>query len=259
MAGRGGTSGEPQPPPPEARLILLATVHGDPSGYDRAWRFFEYFRPEVLTVEISPYSVRYRERAGRGWQRRLAAGLQELPPGADGRLALARVAAQAALPFEYRVARDWGRTYGVPVKLLDTGRLARRHLPRYREELFSPENLRVLWATGTEGSLQDFVAGEFRRARLALKGQGRRLPPLHPQEAICRERLWAKRLRRLMVNGPLLMHLGGWEHLAPWPERGGWPHLLADLKPVFLLLDEAEQLQSEGGPEFRRPQLTSPA
>jgi hypothetical protein len=54
------------------KLIFLAAVHGDPAGYERAWRFFEYAQPEIITVEISPFSVRYRERAARDWQRRLA-------------------------------------------------------------------------------------------------------------------------------------------------------------------------------------------
>jgi hypothetical protein len=96
-------------------------------------------RPEIITVEISPFSVRYRGRAARGWQRRLAAALEGLPPESLGHPAIARLAAQTALPFEYRAARDWGRAHGVAVKLVDAGRVARRHLPRYATELLTPE------------------------------------------------------------------------------------------------------------------------
>jgi hypothetical protein len=39
-----------------------------------------------------------------------------------------------------------------------------------------------------------------------------------------------------------VVHLGGWEHLVPWPDGGGLFHLLADLKPAVLLLEETEQI-----------------
>jgi len=215
-------------------------VHGDPAGYDRAWRFFEGLRPDIITVEISRFSVRYRERAAQDWQRRLATALEELPSGAAEHPAIARVAAQAALPFEYRAARDWGQARGVPIKLLDTGVVARRHLPRYGSELFSPGNLRVLLETETAGSLEDFVAGEFQRARRVRSGKDRRRLFPAPSETGRRERLWARRLRRLVGGEQRVLHLGGWEHLVPWPDGGGLPHLLKDLQPCILLLDEGD-------------------
>ncbi len=236
--GRVGEGPQVPGPPPTTQLILLATVHGDPAGYGRAWRFFECWRPDVITVEISRFSVRYRTRAAESWQRRLAEALSSLPLEAAKHPVIARVAAQADLPFEYRAARDWGQAHGVPVKLLDAGGVARRHLPRYGSELFSPENLRILLESEAVGSLEDFVAGEFRRARWARAGKAPpRLFP-HPSEAGLRERLWAKRLRRLVTGEQRVLHLGGWEHLLPWPDGGGLPHLLTDLQPVILLLDE---------------------
>jgi hypothetical protein len=239
-------AGLPRPyvpgPPPTTNLILLATVHGDPAGYARAWRFLEYWRPEVITVEISPFSVRYRRREEGNWRRGLQKTLQALPPEAAAHAAVARVAAQAALPFEYRVARDWGRVHQVPVKLLDTGEVARRHLPRYKEELLTPENLRYLCETEASGTLEEFVAQEFRRARRAREGKLRRLPGLNGADQGKRERLWASRLGRLAAANQKIVHLGGWEHLVPWPDGGGLFHLLADLKPFVLLLEDTEKL-----------------
>ncbi len=173
----GGGQGSQIPgPSPTGQLALLATVHGDPAGYERAWRFFERLRPEVITVEISRFSVRYRERAAKGWRRRLAAALGELSPDAAKSLAVARVAAQAEVPFEYRAARDWGKSHAVPVKPLDTGAAARHHLPRYAGELLTAANLRCLCDHGATGTLTEFVAREFRRARLAREGKLRALP-----------------------------------------------------------------------------------
>jgi hypothetical protein len=223
-------------------LTLLATVHGDPAGYERAWRLFEQVQPEVITVEISRFSVRYREQAQKDWRRRLAEALRALPPEAEKCLAVARLKAQADIPFEYRAARDWGKLHQAPIKLLDAGRVARSHLPRYADELLSPDNLRILWENEASGNLEDFVATEFRRARLAREGKLR--PALRPADPgdRSRERLWAKRLKDLVDSGKRVAHLGGWEHLVPWEGGGGLTQLLADLKPSVILLDEADRL-----------------
>jgi len=239
---RGGRGPQVPGPLPTAQLILLATVHGDPAGYGRAWRLLEHWRPDAITVEISPFSVRYRERLAGNWRRRLQKSLQALPREAAASLAVARAAAQASVPFEYRVARDWGRANQIPVKLLDAGAVARRHLPRYTEELLSPENLRLLSGTGGQGTLEEFVAREFQRARRARTGKLGRFFGITGNDDAKRERLWARRLRRLAKGTNRVVHLGGWEHLVPWTDGGGLFHLLADLEPLVLLLEEAEQI-----------------
>ncbi|MFZ2088506.1 MAG: hypothetical protein WAU47_08010 [Desulfobaccales bacterium] len=224
------------------QLYFLATVHGDPAGYERAWRFFEHIRPQVITVEISPFSVRYRQRAAKRWQQRLSEAMRALPANAPEKFAVARVAAQTALPFEYRAARDWGKVQNIPVKFLDAGKVARSHLPRYADELLCSENLRFLYETDAAGTLEEFVGAEFRRARLGLEGKLQPRPGgIDPQEC-SRERLWARRLRKLLAGGHRLVHLGGWEHLVSWPGGGGLSHLLADLRPCIMFLDEADQM-----------------
>ena len=86
-------------------LILIGTVHGDPQGQARAGKLLLHLRPDLVTVEISPFSLSYRLKHGRRWQRQLAAALAELPAGAERHLAIQRLAAQVALPFEVRAAR----------------------------------------------------------------------------------------------------------------------------------------------------------
>lgn len=222
-------------------LILVGTVHGDPQGYDRALKVLQHFRPQVVTVEISRFSMRYRRRHGPRWQRLLAQALAGLPPGAAQHLAIRRLAAQVALPFEVRAARDWSRQHGTPWRPLDAGRLARQHLPRYGAEFLSRENLLALLATG-DGSLEELVAGEFRQARLAYGQAPWRLPTADGAATLRRERLLAHRLERLAPRHRRLVHLGGWEHLVPWNDgRGLWPWL-AYLEPRRLLLDAADEL-----------------
>lgn len=229
-------------------LILIGTVHGDPRGLARAGKLLNYLRPELVTVEISLFSLRYRERHGARWQRQLAEALAGLPAGAALHLAIRRLTAQVALPFEVRAARDYSRSCGVPWRPLDPGFVSRRHLPRYGSELLSPANLRALLTTA-DGELKDFVDGQFRRARQALTEAPRR--PISPgaSETLRRERCLARRLRGLALRHDRVVHLGGWEHLVAWQDSPGLWDNLADLKPQRMLLDEADRLPAPGGKE----------
>jgi hypothetical protein len=222
-------------------LILIGTVHGDPRGQARAGKLLQHLRPDLVTVEISPFSLGYRLKYGRRWQRQLAAALAELPPGAERHLAIQRLAAQVALPFEVQAAGDYSRRINVPWRPLDLGFLSRRHLPRYESELLSPANLQALLATA-DGSRADFVAGQFRRAREALAGAPRRRIFPGVPETLRRERFLARRLRGLVSRHRRVVHLGGWEHLVAWEDSPGLWRDLADLKPLRVLLDEADRL-----------------
>jgi hypothetical protein len=223
------------------RITLIGTVHGDPRGQDRALKLLNHLRPELVTIEISPYSLRYRQRHGARWQRQLAAALAGLPPGAARHLAIRRLMAQVVLPFEVRAAREYSRNCGIPWRPLDLGVLSRRHLPRYGSELLSPGNLRALLTT-PDGKLEDFVAGQFRRARQALTHPPRRPVSDDVPEILRRERFLARRLRGLAQRHCRVVHLGGWEHLMAWQDFPGLWSDLVDLKPQRLLLDEADLL-----------------
>jgi hypothetical protein len=222
-------------------LILIGTVHGDPRGLARAGKLLNYLRPELVTVEISPFSLRYRERHGARWQRQLAEALAGLPAGAAMHLAIRRLTAQVVLPFEVRAARDYSRSCGVPWRPLDLGFLSRRHLPRYGSELLSPANLRALLITA-DGELKDFVDRQFRRARQALADAPPRPISSGASETLRRERCLARRLRGLALRHDRVVHLGGWEHLVAWQDSPGLWDDLADLKPQRMLLDEADRL-----------------
>ncbi len=216
-------------------------MHGDPRGHARALTLLDHLQPQLVTVEISPFSLRYRLKNEAGWQRRLARSLADLPAGAARHLAVQRLAAQIALPFEVRAARDYSRSRGHPWRPLDLGSTARRHLPRYGPELLSPANLEALLST-PDGSLEEWSTAEFDRARLALARSSRRLLAGSDHETCRRESFMARRLRRLASRYGRVAHLGGWEHLVDWQNWGGLWRDLADLEPRRLLLDEADRL-----------------
>ena len=226
-------------------LILIGTVHGDPRGQARAGKLLNHLRPELVTVEISPFSLRYRERHGARWQRQLAEALAGLPAGAALHLAIRRLTAQVALPFEVRAARDYSRSCGVPWRPLDLGFVSRRHLPRYGPELLSPANLRALLTTA-DGELKDFVR-QFRRARQALEAPRRPISPGAPRILPGTVRPGA--------SGVWPCGIAGWCTWAAgstwWPGRTppACGVNLADLKPQRVLLDEADRLPALEGEE----------
>jgi hypothetical protein len=222
-------------------LILIGVVHGDPRGYERAVALLNHLRPDLVTVEISPFSLRYRLRHGPRWQRQLTRALAELPADAAHHLAIQRLTAQVDLPFEVRAAQDYNRNHGVPWRPLDLGFLSRRHLPRYGAELLSPTNLKALLST-PDGELKEYVAAEFHRARLAVSRAPRRLFTPGYSEAGRREEFLARRLRRLASRHGRVAHLGGWEHLVPWPNSPNLWRQVADLTPGRLFLDQADEL-----------------
>ncbi len=220
-------------------LVLIGSVHSDPQGYERAVKLLEHLQPEVITVEISAFSVRYRADHGERWRRLFQEAMAELPEGAHRHPALRRVAAQIAMPFEWRAAHAYGQSCGASWRPIDLSALARQHLPRYATELLDPENLKKLWET-PEASLEEQVAADYQRARLAEIKPLWRPPTSDGGPARTRERTMAARLRKLAHRGRRVVHLGGWEHQAAWEDGGGLAHLLSDLKPVRMLLDELD-------------------
>jgi len=237
-AGERHIKNSPGPPP---RLILVGTVHGDPQGYERALRLLQRWQPDLVTVEVSRFSLRYRRRQEPRWQRLLRQALEELPAAAAEHLAIRRLLAQVALPFEVRVARDFSRRYGTPWRPLDLGGLARCHLPRYARELLSLANLKALLDTEDE-PLEDYVAREYRRAHMSCDHTLWRPLGANPESRrfLVRERLLARRLRHCLAGYGRVAHLGGWEHLVPWRDVTGLWQELADHEPLRLFLDEAD-------------------
>jgi hypothetical protein len=214
-----------------SELILIGTVHGDPRGYARLAKLLERLRPEVVTVEISRFSVRYRGVWEGRWRRRLEKALAGLPAGAGGHPAIRMIAAQIALPFEYRAARDYERRNGARCLPLDLGAVSRRHLPRYGE-LLSAANLASLLDKDPEPQ-EALVAREFHRARLALDHPPWRLAGQKSPETL-------RRLQRLALKHGRIVHLGGWQHLVPWRDGDGMRAWLKDQQPLIILADEGD-------------------
>ena len=227
-------------------IILVGVVHGDPEGYDKLHRLFERVRPRLISVELSQYSRNYRRRRQAQWQRQFKSASRLLPPELRQHLALQKVAAQIAFPFEARAAEAYARKHGAPWRAIDLNSISREHLPHYETELLTPDNLRQLTST-PDGDWRDYIRQEYCRARRIL--QGSRSKMIHPASAIpapqstLREKVLAHRVARLAREWSKIVHVGGWEHLLRSQERQTMADFLAPWRPELLLLDDELKLE----------------
>jgi hypothetical protein len=226
-------------------IILVGVVHGDPEGYNKLTGLLRRTGPRVISVEISEYSWRYRRGRQARWRRQFQLAGQALPPEQRRHLALQKVAAQIAYPFEVKAAEDYARKYGAAWRAVDLNRMAQAHLPRYEAELLSPDNLRFLIST-EDGDWQEHIRQEYQRARRALQaGRNRRCMSTAGRVrgdlsalTTLREKVLAHRVARLAREWSKIVHVGGWEHLVRWETPQTMADFLAALLPVRVLLDQ---------------------
>ena len=199
-------------------LVLIGTVHRDPRGEGALLEVLEEERPEIVTVEVSLYSLRFRQR-----HRELLAK-PDLP---------AEVREFLRLPFEYRAAKRYGTRHRVPVLPLDLCLTSRKYLHRAGELLKGKSILST-----REPPLEEALAREYalakrcwsdpKLAKAILKGRDLR-----------RERALAKRILQILRHHPnkKVVHVGGWTHMLQIP--GSMYQLISDLNPRRKLLEPA--------------------
>lgn len=191
-------------------LVLVGTVHRHPAGYRALLELLREERPGVVSVEVSPYGLRFR--------RKRAHSLDALP---------AHALPLMEIPYEFRAAKDWGKEASVPVVPVDLCTVSKGLLRQAHAFLRDPSpplmdyRAHLLLA---KRCWEDPIL-----ARLYVKG-------LSPK----RERALAKRIWDLLNHHPgkKLLHISGWVHLLDAP--GTLYRLLSGLNPRRILLDPEE-------------------
>jgi hypothetical protein len=185
-----------------ARLTLVGVVHLDPGGPGKLGRLLDRLRPDLITLQISPYAVKWRRRRSNrlrkilGENLALAAGRLDLDPDvAAAHGAIQAVGAQLEIPFEFTAARAYQRRFGGRIRLVDDSGLSRRRLDVLAQEVLGVDNLvcllgspdvsvaarcRGLWQRSQWG-LEDSVAPEEESALAAAvaRAHGRFNPGRH--------------------------------------------------------------------------------
>ncbi len=237
---------------PEARLFLLGTIHRDPRGEELLKRMLDRIGPTIVSVETSPYAVRFRMKHARRQLQLLDERLRLLAKKRNLEIEsilqlepFRNIRNQIALPFEFSASRDYAHSRSTTVVCTDDSESSKNKLP-FLEELISMPNLEAMLRLAPRHPSESF---ENLRKQVAVRFHGKSAPwelilmdgdtsvewnrRTDTMERKIR-RLWA---RTKAASGGVLVHIGGWLHLGG---EGFWPNLtrrLADLSPVAGFLD----------------------
>ncbi|MCE5242063.1 MAG: hypothetical protein ABFD98_12695 [Syntrophobacteraceae bacterium] len=245
-----------------SRLVLLGTVHMDPFGARRLGAFLRCFPPDLIFLEMSPYSLRYRKSQRRKLLRRMQRSIKDAARECGIPLHRAwqhpeiqLIRRQINLPYEYRVSAGYARRSGVSVLLVDLSEFSRDLIVNWRE-LIDSHNLSSLLAMPSQPRRS--AAALYDSAARRIHNITEASDPL-PGIAFCdpaKRELWEAReahisrriLAGLMSRGPARpLYIGGFQHLL----SGGAMRSLREILDVppgrCLLLDRATQAASATG------------
>ena len=105
-----------------SRPTLIGTIHLDMAAECGPMRIvLEKLRPEIIAVEISPFSVFYRLKNQKRWLSLFYKNIAPLTEKERLHSGLKLLKLQIMMPFEWRVARHYGGEKGIPVLAIDSG------------------------------------------------------------------------------------------------------------------------------------------
>jgi len=238
-----------------SELILVGTVHLDPAGAGCLASILRKTGPSAVTVEISPFSVQFRQGHQEGWVSGLRRASAEIPRSRQAHARLRLLEIQLHAPFEWEVCQAYSRQTGVPCIAVDSSLLARKDLPTWANRLLTHEN--ILGVTeepdfDLDEHFRQCSARAVRTLQGDCSGWGRQTPAVSPHEALImldwlkdtfwkkREEILARRIRRIAAQRTPVVHVGGWMHLIIGTGMATAAELLSDLQPARILVARGE-------------------
>ncbi len=222
-----------------AQLFLLGSLHLDRHSAPELKKKLSGIRPHVITVEISRFSLSFRNRAMPVWFTVLRRNLCVLPARRRGHPGIRLLARQLRIPWEWAAASAYAAEAGIRCIPVDSGNFARMELPAWHAELLGAENLRMI-SSEPWFDLEQYFAARRRYARFNLEGNSipcRTAHPLSYLETPCwqhREHVLARRIHRVAGACGRTAHVGGWTHLMTGTYWKSVADLLEPLRPEKL-------------------------
>ena len=194
----------------EHKFIMLGVIHRDEDGPALLKDWLARIKPDVVTIELSHYGIRFRRELGEEYKRRVGEIVTHLNENGEkyNEEALASLFAYVNTPYEFDVVSAYAAEQGIPFSLIDMDFFSYVKL-RAIEDLFSEENIeKVLTQTEGPNGNQEKAA-----ARLYFE-KGIKIVP-YDREMYVRDRYMTARINDLMKNNPnrRLLHVCGWQHL----------------------------------------------
>ena len=218
------------------KLFLMGTLHLDRDSACELRRQLSEISPDVVTVEISRFSISFRMRAMPVWFTVLKRNLRMLPVHRRGHAGIRLLARQLRIPWEWAVASAYARKAQIRCIPVDSGSFARMELPAWHTELLGVENLNML-SSEPPFDLEQYFAARRSYARLNLVKNHMPYCTAHPLsylEAPCwqhREQVLARRIKSVAGVCSRTVHIGGWTHLLTRTQWKSVADMLASMRP----------------------------
>jgi len=211
-------------------LTLIGTVHHDPRSAAPLAALLTQLQPDLLTVEISPDVVAYRQTHGVLLLRKLGMIVERLlgqaaPTPLAEHSGIAAIRNLLGLPYEFCVAGAYAEEKGIVVQAIDQSDSSLAKLRPVEERLISLQHLRRIVASpGTdppEDNAHRYVLARQLLASPDVRLRSAFLQGCRGEEGIGpRDRHQAAKIRSLLQSQPgHLVHIGGWVHLLDDPDN----------------------------------------
>jgi hypothetical protein len=195
----------------EGQFIMLGVIHRDEDGPALLKNWLARIKPDVVTIELSHYGLRFRRELGEEYKWRVGEIVTQLNENGEkyNEEALASLFAYVNTPYEFDVVSAYAAEQGIPFSLIDMDFFSYVKL-RVIEDLFSEENIEKVLTRTEEGPNGN---QEKAAARLYFE-KGIKIVP-YDREMYVRDRYMTARINDLMKNNPnrRLLHVCGWQHL----------------------------------------------
>jgi len=194
----------------ERKFFMLGVIHRDEDGPALLKDWLARIKPDVVTIELSHYGIRFRRELGEEYKRRVGEIVTQLNENGQkyNEEALASLFAYVNIPYEFDVVSAYAAEQGIPFYLIDMDFFSYVKL-RAIEDLLSAENIEKTLASaeGPNGNQEKAAA------RLYFE-KGIKIVP-YDREMYVRDRYMTAKINDLMKNNPnkRLLHVCGWQHL----------------------------------------------
>jgi len=235
----------------QSYLFLIGTVHHDPRGYEKLYALLSALKPDLITLELSPYGRGFRTKHRNKLSRKLLSVYKKaraivsqhdvssergLPPSPVQALRYT-----INYPFEFLAARDYAHACRVPFYCIDLSHVSRQKMLILKREALSINNINML-LTLPDKNLQESVDLCYKKAQNIWQADnvGKKAAVTQHAFDMEREKHMSRRIMNLSRRHPdkKLVHIGGWEHFTENAGCTTMYELLRDLAPERVLLTD---------------------
>jgi len=192
------------------KFFMLGIIHRDRRNDRLLGEWIEKLRPEVITLELSPYGLAFRRSLGGVYRRKIDDICDGLRLEGHACLSpeLEDLYSYVEIPREYEIAGDYCRRTNACVYPVDMDLFSFMKL-RQIDELISRENIRKNLSEKERrgGSAQEVLAGLYFRSGVTAFS--------YSEEMMLRDRFMCHGigLLRKRFCEKRFLHIAGWQHL----------------------------------------------